>query len=71
MIVLTSIGMVVVHAMRVNMAVTVVTILDVTPYDKVGTDQARASVSNYVIFHNNNANLLNGVYVPNFVYTLI
>ncbi|KAK2189401.1 hypothetical protein NP493_107g01011 [Ridgeia piscesae] len=44
MIVLTSIGMVVVHAMRVNMAVTVVTILDVTPYDKVGTDQARASL---------------------------
>ena len=46
MIVLTSIGMVVVHAMRVNMAVTVVTILDLTPYDKVGTDKARENVSN-------------------------
>lgn len=45
MITLTSIGMLVAHAMRVNMAVMVVTILDVMPHSKVGTDQARESVS--------------------------
>lgn len=46
-ITLTSIGMLVSHAMRVNMAVTVVTILDVMPHSKVGTDRARESVSTF------------------------
>ena len=44
-ITLTSLGMLVSHAMRVNMAITVVTILDAMPHSKVGTDQARDSVS--------------------------
>ncbi|KAI0214180.1 Vesicular glutamate transporter 2 [Lamellibrachia satsuma] len=44
MITLTSIGMLMAHAMRVNMAVMVVTILDVMPHSKVGTDQARESL---------------------------
>ena len=40
-----AIGMCIIHAMRVNVAVTVVTILDSAAHRKVGTITAMANVS--------------------------
>ena len=43
--ILLFLGMLIVHAQRVNVAVTVVTILDKTAYEKVGSVEAMTSVS--------------------------
>ncbi len=44
-IILLALGMFFAHAMRVNVAVTVVTILDEAPYHKVGSTEAIENVS--------------------------
>lgn len=44
LVVMVSIGMCIIHAQRVNIAVTVVTILDKAPHTKVGTEQAANEV---------------------------
>ena len=48
-VLMTCIGMCIIHAMRVNVAVTVVTILDKAPHKKVGTIKAIASVSMHFV----------------------
>lgn len=60
-VILCSLGMCLLHAQRVNVAVTVVTILDEAPHRKVGTIEAMMSVSieaylcfSFIYFHQNN-----------------